>query len=244
VYGVVCDPVDWARTSSSSAFSTVWAAPLSGAATIPSSGVTVAYPSTTRAASVSAANSRAGPWNSMRRSPDRMSDEATQNSPYGARSASRTPRTSAMGTFGTLRLSTRGRSAPATVQSSAGTASRAAVSQWYSAVSLHLMLTARAGTPSPAAVSAAPTVPECRTRWPVLAPGLIPDATTSGRSPKAPRQARYTAVAGGRSSVSTRTSGTSGKRRSATGIGSDACSGPIDAPAPLRSDAGATTNTS
>ena len=86
-------------------------------------------------------------------------------------------------------------------------------------------------------MSAAPTVPECRIRWPVFAPGLMPDATMSGRAPNAPRHARYTAVAGGRSIASTGTSGSSAHWCSATGIGSDRCSGPIDAPAPLRSDA-------
>ena len=75
----------------------------------------------------------------------------------------------------------------------------------------------------------------------MLAPGLMPEATTSGRSPNAPRHARYTAVAGGRSMASTGTSGSSGQLCSVTGIGSPRCSGPIDAPAPLRSDAGATT---
>ena len=39
------------------------------------------------------------------------------------------------------------------------------------------------------AVSVAPTVPECKIALPVLAPRLIPERTTCGAAPKAPRLA-------------------------------------------------------
>ena len=53
------------------------------------------------------------------------------------------------------------------------------------------------GTPKLAAVRAAPTVPEWSTARPVLQPGLMPDTTTSGGSPKPPRRAASTHRPGG-----------------------------------------------
>jgi hypothetical protein len=88
--------------------------------------------------------------------------------------------------FGTLRFST----VPTACSIRNGrrpVASRAAVSQWNRAgarpVSKDTAIPRRPFTP---AVSAAPTVPECRMARPTLAPRLIPDSTTSGGLPKAP----------------------------------------------------------
>ena len=58
------------------------------------------------------------------------------------------------------------------------------MSQAYTPSSLQPMLTATAGTPSPAAVSAAPTVPECNTRCPVFGPGLMPEVDELGGRPE------------------------------------------------------------
>ena len=58
------------------------------------------------------------------------------------------------------------------------------------------MLTARPRTPNWAAVSVAPTVPECSTDRPVLSPWLMPETTRSGRGPNPSMQARMTARAG------------------------------------------------
>src|SRR5438094_589294 len=57
-------------------------------------------------------------------------------------------------------------------------------------------LTARPERPMLAAVSAAPTVPEWSVERPVFGPGLIPETTTSGGSPKAPRRPMITMRAG------------------------------------------------
>src|SRR6185312_15649039 len=97
---------------------------------------------------------------------------------------------------GALRLHTRA-PRPAMTHSSAAGANAAAVAHWC--CSPHATLTAIAGTPTAAAVSAAPTVPECKMRCPVLAPGLMPEATASGRGPNAPSRPAYTAAAGGAS---------------------------------------------
>src|SRR4029453_1779110 len=59
------------------------------------------------------------------------------------------------------------------------------------------MLRARPRRPSLAAVSAAPTVPECSTARPVLQPGLIPETTRSGGWPEPPRPAGQPPQPGG-----------------------------------------------
>ncbi|CAB4992771.1 unannotated protein [freshwater metagenome] len=89
--------------------------------------------------------------------------------------------------------------------SAAAGANRAAVSHWYSPAVAHSRLSAIPGTPKAEPVRAAPTVPEWSVRWPVLAPGLMPDAIRSGITPNAPRQAAQTPVAGGRSIAYTST---------------------------------------
>lgn len=78
-------------------------------------------------------------------------------------------------------------------RSNISTANAAAVDQyqgWSSAVSA--ALTANPDSPKFCPASAAPTVPECRTARPVLAPALIPDTIRSGGGPKAPSRATTT----------------------------------------------------
>ena len=52
--------------------------------------------------------------------------------------------------------------------------------------------TAIARRPALAAVRQAPTVPECSTALPALAPRLMPDSTRVGASPKAPSRPSVT----------------------------------------------------
>ena len=80
--------------------------------------------------------------------------------PNPAKGARRKPRTEDASTLGTLRFTTL--AGVAVVATTALAARSAAVSQC--STSPKAMLTASAGHPSVAAVSAAPTVPECRTR--------------------------------------------------------------------------------
>ncbi len=104
-----------------------------------------------------------------------------------------TPRTSPGSRLGTFKFSTLPGGSSAN-QARAATARSAAVDHRKSPPAARL--TARPERPKLAAVRAAPTVPECSTARPVLAPALMPETTRSGAGPNAPRQAAMTIRAG------------------------------------------------
>ena len=104
--------------------------------------------------------------------------------PSAHRARRRTP------SAGTLRLST----LRAGASSSIGSTSTATVPRCRTATASETStLTASAEQPKLCAVSAAPTVPECRIARPVLQPGLMPDTTMSGGSPNAPSRPAHDA---------------------------------------------------
>jgi hypothetical protein len=105
-------------------------------------------------------------------------------------------------------------------------------------------LTATPDMPMLAAVSAAPTVPECRTARPVLLPGLIPDATTSGGGPNPSSRATSTASAGGPSSPYAGTPGSPSSSSRWNVTPPVRWTGPMAALAPLLSLSGAATTRS
>ena len=95
------------------------------------------------------------------------------------------------------------------------------------------MLVASPEMPKLAAVSAAPTVPECSTERPVFVPGFTPLTTTWGSGPKAPRRAAMTASAGGPSTLNAGVASMPGSSTGATSMPAPACRGPMPAPLPL-----------
>jgi hypothetical protein len=109
----------------------------------------------------------------------------------------RTPRSQRRARFGTFTLSTMGRSTAPTAPSHSTIDADTAAAVRQAASRPWARLRATAGKPRPAAVSAAPTVPECRMAAPVLAPALMPDTTSVGGIPKPPWHAASTASAGG-----------------------------------------------
>src|SRR5271156_4549966 len=110
----------------------------------------------------------------------------------------RTPRSSDNGNAGTFRLKTvRGGASNKT--GNTVTAKEDAVSHGWGSAPV-LSDTANAFRPIWAAVSAAPTVPECRTDRPTFTPRLIPETTRSGVGPNAPNLPTIVESAGDASS--------------------------------------------
>ena len=165
---------------------------------------------------------------------------AARTAPNAARRAHRNPLTCSRSSAGTFKLRTdRGGASAST--SSTSSAIVAAVSQRHGSPAA--TLTARPFAPKFWAVSAAPTVPECKIARPVLRPALIPDSTSSGGGPNAPSRPASAHNPGGPTSAH---AGASQPRicTRRTSIWESAWNKPIAAPLPLASAFGATTTTS
>ena len=175
----------------------------------------------------------------MRRSPERMSDDATQNSPYGASFASRTPSTSSSGTFGTFRFSTRGRVGARRRPSRAPGPRAAPRSPSGSRVSLHFDAHRERRDAEPGGGERGADRARVQDEVPGVRAGVDARRRRCRGARRTRRGTRGTprSRAGARSRAPARP-GPRPSACSATGIGSERCSGPIDAPAPLRSDAG------
>ncbi len=103
---------------------------------------------------------------------------------------------------------------------------------------------AMAWMPAEAAVSAAPTVPECKMARPRLGPRLMPASTMSGRPPKPPCTATNAIMAGVARTASVGTSSSPSSLRSSATSRPPASSADIMALVPLRSPSGAAMVTS
>ena len=164
--------------------------------------------------------------------------------PYRVRLAWRMPPIRPTGRFGTLTLMTVSSSVVVTSGSS-WPAICPAVSQWQCAGSSPTSSeNAIARHPFSEPVSAAPTVPECSTARPVLAPRLIPESTSSGGLPKAPRAAMVTMKPGDAATAYARTSGRPRRLRSSTTTRPCRSVAIMEAALPLASMSGAATVTS
>ena len=169
----------------------------------------------------------------------------TCTTPNLASRASRSSRSAATGRSGTLSESTVSGGAASSPASTAGRTataeSQCRCSEGGQAVSKE---TASPRQPCRAAVRAAPTVPECSTAWPTLAPTLIPDRTTSGAGSSHPRPATCTMYAGWPSTAQASTPGSPGSSRACTSVRPSSCTESTDVPTPLESRCGAATTTS
>jgi hypothetical protein len=103
--------------------------------------------------------------------------------------------------------------------------------------------TAIARAPLFAAVSAAPTVPECRIAWPAFAPRLMPESTSEGGVPKAPSPASTTMYAGDAATLKAGTSARPGSVLCSNTTRPSEVTAVSEALAPLASWRGAATTT-
>ena len=107
------------------------------------------------------------------------------------------------------------------------------------AAALEASESAIAGRPADAAVSAAPTVPECRMACPMFGPRLMPASTMSGRSPKAACEPAKAIMAGDACTANVGTSSSPSSLRFSTSSLPPSASPVRAAPLPLRSPSGA-----